>query len=400
MRRSIEVADIFRRFGEGYREAHDGGMALRYLRAMTAIEVCRSSQLGGHVDECDRCGELRISYNSCRNRHCPKCQSLAKERWLQERKKDLLPVSYFHVVFTLPEELRPLALRNQKVLYNLLFKAVAETLIKLGKDPKHLGAQLGFIAILHTWSQTLIDHPHIHCIVPGGGLSPDGKSWISCRKDFFIHVKVLSRLFRRKLLWYLKKAYKSGELVFPGQISPLKSASKFKRLMTKLHQMEWNVYCKPPFGSPEQVLNYLGRYTHRVAISNERIVKLEGKKVTIRYRDSGENNKNKLMTLDVFEFIRRFLLHILPDNFMKIRHYGILSNRNRKTKLKLCKKILGVLSEDDQEEEQTSWEELFYDLTGIDPGKCPSCGIGKMIAKRTLLPPADRSPPSGLMMVA
>ena len=402
MKRSSEVGDIFRAFGPAYREAHDSIMPLRQLRVMRAIEICRTAGLGGHVDECDNCGTLRISYNSCRNRHCPKCQSLKKERWLEARQKDLLPIPYFHLVFTLPEGLRPLALRNQKVIYNLLFKAASETLTQLAKDPKHLGAETGFIAILHTWSQTLLGHPHIHCIVTGGGLSLDGKEWISSRKDFFLPVKALSRLFRGKFLASLRKAYNSRELLFPGESKPLKEESAFRRLLTDLYHQEWVVYCKPPFKRPEDVIDYLGRYTHRVALSNDRIVKIEGDKVTIRFRDSADSNRIKFMTLDAFEFIRRFLLHVLPDQFVKIRHYGILSSRNRKTKLLRCKELLGVLVNEDQKEApKETWEDLMTRITGVDPRVCTVCGKGRMIPREILLPfstwtvgglPADRLP--------
>ena len=285
MRSSIEVADIFRTFSAQYREAHGREMPVRYLRAMHAIEICRTAELGGHVDECDHCGLLRISYNSCRNRHCPKCQCLDKERWLQARKKELLPTRYFHVVFTIPEKLRPIALRNQSVVYDLLFKAVSETLQQLSKEPKHLGAEIGFIAILHTWTQTLIDHPHIHCIVTGGGLSLDGKRWNSTRKKFLIRVEVLSRLFKGKFLYYLKKAYYSGKLNFTGKIQHLKDQNAFEPLLTELYSQQWVVNCKPSFKSAETVIDYLGRYTHRVAISNDRLVKLQGDQVTFRYRD-------------------------------------------------------------------------------------------------------------------
>lgn len=385
MRGSLEVADIFRAHGPAYREVHGHEMPLRHLRAMRAIELCRTAELGGHVDECDQCGALRISYNSCRNRHCPKCQCLDKERWLEARRKDLLPTSYFHLVFTLPEELRPLALRNQKVVYNLLFKAASQTLIKLGKDAKYLGAEIGCVAILHTWTQTLIDHPHIHCIVTGGGLSLDGKRWISSRKGFLMPVKVLSSLFRGKFLHDLKGAYDSGRLKFPGKIEPLREKSSFKALLAGLYHQAWVVYCKPPLKRPEKVMDYLGRYTHRVALSNERLAKLEANQVTFRWRDSADHNKIKRMTLDVFEFIRRFLLHVLPDQFVKIRYYGILSHRNRKTKLLRCRKILGVLT--DQEQGQiTTWEDLLYRLTGIDPRVCSSCGKGTMIQRNILLP--------------
>jgi hypothetical protein len=394
MKRLLEVAHIFRAFGAAYRDAHAQKMSLRHLRAMRAIEICRTAELGGHVEECDRCGALRISYNSCRNRHCPKCQCLDKERWLEARKRDVLPTSYFHIVFTLPQDVRPIALRNQKVIYTILFKVVSETLKELAKDPAHLGAEIGFIALLHTWSQTLIDHPHIHCIVTGGGLSLDGKRWISCKKKFFIPVKILSRLFRGKFLAYLREAHDSGKLLFPGKIAHLKGKPAFEALVTDLYRHEWVVYCKPPFKNAETVIDYLGRYTHRVALSNDRIVKLEGDRVTIRYRDSDDSDTIKCMTLNAFEFIRRFLLHILPDQFMKIRHYGILSNRNRTTKLLTCKEILGVSTNEDHEQvEKPTWEELLARITGIDPRLCPNCGKGKMLLKEVLLPTINRAPP-------
>jgi hypothetical protein len=311
---------------------------------------------------------------------------LDKERWLEARERDLLPTSYFHLVFTLPEGLRPLALRNQKVVYNLLFKSASETLTQLAKDPKYLGAEIGFIAMLHTWSQTLMDHPHLHCLVPGGGLSLDGKRWVSSREDFFIPVKVLSSLFRGKFLDNLKKAYEAGELQFAGQIEALKEASAFKRFLSDLyHREEWVVYCKPPLRNPEKAIDYLGRYTHRVALSNDRLVKMEGNQVSFRWRDSADNNKIKLLTLEAFEFIRRFLFHVLPDQFVKIRYYGILSHRNRKGKLLRCKRLLGVLRREEPEEApKETWEDLLTRITGIDPRVCPHCGKGKMIQKEIL----------------
>jgi hypothetical protein len=312
---------------------------------------------------------------------------LEKERWLEAREKDLLPTPYFHVVFTLPQGLRPLALRNQKVVYNLLFKAVSETLTELARDSKHLGAEIGFLAILHTWSQTLIDHPHVHCLVTGGGLSLDGKRWLQSKKDFFIPVSVLSCLFRGKFLDGLRKLYQAGELTFPGQIEELREAPVFKRLLTTLYQQEWVVYCKPPFKHPEKVIDYLGRYTHRVALSNDRLIKLEGSRVTFRWRDSADNNRIKWLTLEAFELIRRFLLHVLPDQFVKIRYYGILSHRNRKRKLLRCKILLGVSTrEEPKEEPKESWQDLLTRITGIDPRVCPYCGKGKMIQKETLPP--------------
>ena len=393
MKCSIEVSDIFRSHGLAYREAFGSRLARRHFRAMRAIEICRTSKLGGHVDECDSCGALRISYNSCRNRHCPKCQCLDKERWLESRKIELLPTRYFHQVFTLPAGLRPLALRNQKTFYNMLFRSVGETLKESAENKKHLGAEIGFIAILHTWSQTLIDHPHIHCLVPGGGLTFDGSRWIGSRKKFFIPVKVLSRLFRGKFLAFLRKAYDAGELLFPGSISHLEEKKVFSAFLSDLYEQEWVVYCKPPL-SGERVIDYLGRYTHRVAITNDRIVKLEGNRVTIRYRDSGDHNRLKLMNLDVFEFIRRFLLHILPDGFMKIRHYGILSNRNRKTKLFQAKVLLdGLSGKAPKEGHKESWQELLTRVTGIDPRLCSCCEKGRMVYKETLLPLRNRYPP-------
>ncbi len=386
------MADIFRAYGPAYRQAHE--MPLRHLRAMRAIEICRTAELGGHVDACEHCGLLRISYNSCRNRHCPKCQGLDKERWLDARKEDVLPIAYFHPVFTLPEGLRPLALRNQEVVYSILFRAASEALKELTKAPRYLGAEVGFIAILHTWSQTLMDHPHLHCIVTGGGLSPDGLLWKPCKGEFFLPVKVLSQLFRGKFLAYLKDAYQKGEMAFPGKIASLKEETAFKALLKDLYKQEWVVYCKPPFSNAEMVMEYLGRYTHRVAISNERLVKLEDGRVTFRYRQRNEKNRIKLMSLDAPEFIRRFLLHILPDGFVKIRHYGILSNRNRKSKLALCKKLLGVqCNREKQKKQRESWQDFLTRLTGVDPRICPHCGKGKMILKEVLSPSAFPMPP-------
>jgi len=400
MKPFLEVADLFRTFGPAYREVHGHEMPVRHTRVMRAIEICRTAELGGHVDQCDECGALRISYNSCRNRHCPKCQSLDKERWLEAREKDLLPTSYFHTVFTVPEGVRPLALRNQKVVYNLLFQSASETLTQLAKDPKHLGAEIGFIAVLHTWTQTLMDHPHLHCLVPGGGLSPDGKRWISSREDFFLSVKVLSALFRGKFLDKLKKAYEAGELTFAGQIEGLKEASAFKKCLKDLYDQDWVVYCKPPLTNSKKLMDYLGRYTHRVALSNDRLVKIEGNQVAFRWRDSADGNKIKGITLEAFEFIRRFLLHVLPDQFVKIRYYGILSHRNRKGKLVRCKRLLGVGAEKEPKEvPKESWEDLLTRITGIDPRVCPHCGKGKMIQKESLAPcsvsPAERTLPCG-----
>lgn len=360
---------------------------------MSAIESCRTSKLGGHLDTCDECGHIRISYNSCRNRHCPKCQTLAKEKWLDDRKDDLLPVGYFHVVFTIPEELNFITLINQKEMYSILFKAVSETLLELSRDIKYLGAEIGFTSILHTWGQNLMNHPHLHCVVPGGGLSLDGKRWINCRKDFFIPVKVLSKKFRGKFLYYFKKAYYNNKLNLLGDVKYLNEKYAFQCFLDKLHNKKWVVYCKPPFNSPEHVLEYLGRYTHRVAISNNRIVKFEDGLVTFKWRDYKDNNKQKLMTVTAEEFIRRFLMHILPSKFVKIRHYGILSNRNRNSKLKLCKGLTGmVFKKKSISLSKQSAAEIFKTLTGIDFNKCPHCKKGTMITTQTIYPKSS-SPP-------
>ncbi|HYE12520.1 MAG TPA: IS91 family transposase [Patescibacteria group bacterium] len=384
-----EVADVFSKYGKEYRRKYQ--LPNQMMKVMKAIEDCRTAKLGGHIDECDECGHIKISYNSCRNRHCPKCQSLAKERWLTDRKNDLLPVEYFHVVFTIPDTLNPLTLRNQRELYSILFKSVSETLLELGKDPKYLGVDIGFIGVLHTWGQNLMDHPHIHCIVAGGGLSLDSDRWIPARKGFFVPVKVLSRLFRGKFLAYLKGAYVDGRLKFCGSINGLGEKENFGVFLDSLYKREWVVYSKPSFRKPEHVIEYLGRYTHRVAITNNRILDIENGKVTFNYKDykdykeqNKHKNKHKKMTLEANEFIRRFMLHVLPPKFVKIRHYGILSNRNRKTKLKCCKELLGVSIE--QVKEKKGWQELLLDLTGKDPMVCPCCKVGRLVRKEIFGP--------------
>lgn len=379
-----EIADVFRMYGQAYRSKYK--LSKDQHKAMLSIEVCRSVALGGHIDECNECGHIRISYNSCRNRHCPKCQSLAKEKWLHERAKDLLPIQYYHMVFTIPNILNPVTLRNKEEIYSILFKASAESLKELSADPKYLGAQIGFISILHTWGQNLMDHPHIHSIVTGGGLSLDENRWISCRKNFFLPVKVLSKLFKGKFLYYLKQAYYDKKLKFTENISNLSTYKEFQSLIDKLYEKEWVIYAKPPFRSPKYVLEYLGRYTHRVAISNNRITKINDSKVTFKWKDYKDNNKVKCMTLDASEFIRRFLLHILPYRFVKIRHYGILSNKNRNSKLKFCKDLLGVAKGDKDNYDYDTWEELLFHLTGVDITKCPCCSKGRMIRKRKIEP--------------
>lgn len=392
-----EVQDIFAEYGEKYCRNHK--LPIHIRNVVNNIVACRTSQLGGHVDECDECGHTRISYNSCRNRHCPKCQTLTKEKWLENRKDDLLPISYFHVVFTIPEELNYLTLTNQKELYSILFKATSETLLELSKDIKYLGAEIGFTSILHTWGQNLMNYPHVHCIVPSGGLSLDGTRWISSKKDFFIPVRVLSRKFRSKFLYYLKKEYYTNpKLKFTGDAEELIDKDVFQCFIDKLYRKEWVVYCKPPFSSAEHVLEYLGRYTHRVAISNNRIVALENGYVVFKWRDYRDNNKQKFMTVTAEEFIRRFLMHVLPSKFVKIRHYGFLSNRNRITKLKKCKRILKVTIKKKEDILNLSTAELLFKLTGIDLNKCPCCN-GRMETRKKL-DPRRAHPPDEIFKIA
>jgi hypothetical protein len=307
---------------------------------MSAIENCRTAALGGHVYACDACGERQIAYNSCRNRHCPKCQGPERYRWLEQRSRELLPVGYFHVVFTLPSSLGPVALRNQKVLYSLLFRAAADSLLEVAANPRHLGAKLGMVAVLHTWGQQLTHHPHLHCIVPGGGPSSSGDRWVSCREDFLVPVRVLTRLYRGKYLAGLKDAYDNGDLELVGAIKHLAEPEAFKALLSQLYGQEWVVYSKPPFSGPERVLKYLARYTHRVAIANSRLVRMEGDTVVLTYKDYRRDGEQRLLRLPAHEFIRRFLLHILPDGFVRIRYYGLFANRYRAQNLERCRHLL------------------------------------------------------------
>ena len=384
-----EVADIFRQHGPAYRESH--GLPVNHLRIMRAIEACRTAVLGGHKDKCDHCGHLEISYNSCRNRHCPKCQTLAKEKWIEARGKDLLPVEYFHVVFTIPSELNTLVLLNRKVMYDLLFCSVSETLMELANDRKHLGAKPGVICILHTWGQNLMEHPHIHCIVTGGGL--DGGSWVSCRKGFLIPVRVMSALFRGKFLDLLQKSFKADNIVFSGSISQLKEPETFESFRRHLYNKKWVVYCKPPFDGAKGVLQYLGRYTHRIAISNNRILANQNGKVSFLWRDYADDNRQKTMTLKADEFIRRFLLHVLPHRFVRIRHFGLLANRNRKDNIALCRKILVDKSSPKENLKKETWQEQLLRITGIDVTICPVCQKGKMQRIEILSPHRCNGPP-------
>jgi hypothetical protein len=386
MRSALEVADIFRQHGSDFRHTHP--LLPEQRRVMRAIEQCRTAALGGHVDECDSCAHQRISYNSCRNRHCPKCQSLAKARWLEARLADLLPVEYFHVVFTLPEQLASLALQNQRVVYNILFATAAQTLRIIAADPKHLGAEVGFLAVLHTWGQTLRHHPHLHCVVPGGGLSAAGDRWVSCRKGFFLPVNVLARLFRRLFLEALTRAFEHGKLTFHGHCDYLAEPLAFKRLLAMLRAREWWVYAKPPFGGPEQVLAYLGRYTHRVAISNHRLLALQDGNVTFSWKDYARGNQQRSMTLKTDEFIRRFLLHVLPRGFQRIRQFGFLANRRRRYKLPLCRTLLGAAASPTITNPPLprDYQSLYQTVTGQSLKQCPACRAGTMKLTQFLPP--------------
>jgi Putative transposase/Transposase zinc-binding domain len=377
MRPALEVADIVRAHGAEFRQAHAGSLSARQKRVLRSIELCRTAALGGHMERCDQCGHERNAYNSCADRHCPKCQSLGRAKWLEKRQAELLPCEYFHVVFTLPEPLAKLSLQNKRQMYSLLFRATAETLQTIAADPKHLGAQIGFFCILHTWGQTLTAHPHLHCVVPGGGISLDGRQWIACRPGFFLPVKVLSRRFRKLYLRYLEQAFAAGKLQFHGDLEQWADAQNFARYLAPLAEMEWVVYAKPPFGGPERVLDYLGRYTHRIAISNNRLIELKDGKVTFAYKDYKHEQRQKVMTLSADEFLRRFLMHVLPDGFQRIRHYGLLGNRHRAENLARCRELLGVSAP--TTETQRDYRERYRQLTGQDPLRCPQCQIGMML---------------------
>jgi hypothetical protein len=334
------VAEVFRDYGERFLNRWGHTVSPQQRKAFQDIRICRTAALGGHLEECDHCACRRIAYNSCRNRSCPKCQSTARDRWLAERAQELLPVSYCHVVFTVPKELAPPALQNQSCFYTLLFRAVAQTLLEIAANPRHLGARIGFLAVLHTWSQNLLLHPHVHCLVPAGGLALDRSRWIPCRRKFFLPVNVLSRLFRGKLLAFLGTAWAQGKFQLSGQLTVLADPARFHAWLHRLRQKDWVVYAKPPFGGPQHVLKYLARYTHRVAISNGRLLSLADDRVSFHWRDSKDGKRLKVMTLEAVEFIRRFLLHILPPGFVKIRHFGFLANRNRSQGPALCRQHL------------------------------------------------------------
>ena len=382
------MADIIRATGELFIEQNRHWLCWKHVKVLRAIERCRTAALGGHLDECTRCGHRAISYNSCRNRHCPKCQTAARDRWIAARQKELLPTRYLHVVFTLPGRLSPLVLQNKKIIYDLLFRTSAKTLLEVARNPEHLGAEIGFFSVLHTWSQKLTAHPHVHCVVPAGGLSPDHTRWIRSRDNYFLPKEVLAELFRGKFVDALKDAFQNGQLRFHGDLKLLAQPEIFAAWLRPLHRQDWVVYLKRPFGGPAYVVQYLGRYTHRVAISNHRLVSFKDGQVTFRWRDSVHHNEQKLMTLSVDEFLRRFLLHILPKGFVRIRNFGFLANRRRAILLPLCFQLLGTTPEPPAEEHSSSTEDA------AELYRCPHCGgpmkvIERLSAAEILL----RSPP-------
>jgi putative transposase/transposase-like zinc-binding protein len=372
-RRGVELADILRAHGESYRRDHP--LPVSHLKVMQAVERCRTAALGGHLEQCDSCGYERPAYNSCRNRHCPKCQSLAKVKWLEKQKSELLPVGYFHLVFTLPHELNAVILTNKKILLSDLFKAVGETLVDFGRT--RLGGQIGLITVLHTWDQTLLDHFHLHCLVPAGALSIEQKRWRPARKNFLFPVTALSVVFRGKFLDLLTRAFARNKLLFVGQTACLADPVAFRLLINALRKKPWIVYAKKPFGSPLHVLDYLGRYTHRVALSNDRILSARNGEVTFRYRDRKNQDRKKTMTLDAHEFIRRFLLHVIPKGFVRVRHSGVLANRS-KTLLSKCRQLLD-LNPALPRLPPKSVHQLMLELTGIDITRCPLCQKGTLV---------------------
>ena len=382
----LEVADLIRSAGAAFIERNRQWIRWQHVKVLLAIARCRTAALGGHVDECTRCGHrATISYNSCRNRHCPKCQIAARNRWIAARQKELLPTRYVHVVFTLPAPLARLALQNKKFIYSLLLRASAETLLEVARDPRHLGAEIGFFSVLHTWNQKLSLHPHVHCVIPAGGLSLDHTHWIKSRSRFFLSIKVLRRVFRGKFVAGLKQAFQSGRLQFHGKLSPLSRPKTFAAWLRLLFRKDWVVYAKPPFGGPEYVLQYLGRYTHRVAISNHRLVSFAEGKVTFRWRDSAHNNEQKLLTVSLDEFLRRFLLHLLPKGFVRIRNFGFLANRRRAAFLPLCFHLLDAAQEPQADQNAADSNGLW---------RCPKCGGPMVVVERLTAAEIQlRSPP-------
>ena len=390
-RAPLEVADIVRAAGPAFLDHARMCFDRQRLKVLNAIQRCRTAALGGHFDECSRCGHRAISYNSCRNRHCPKCQANTRYRWLQARRAELLPTRYVHVVFTLPHELAPLALVNKKLVYTLLLRLSAETLMEFARDPRLLGAEIGFFSVLHTWNQKLEHHPHVHCVVPEGGIALDRSQWVRPRYNFFLPVKAMAKVFRGKFLDALRTAFTAGKLRFPGQMKNLATPRIFAELLRQCCRHKWVVYAKRPFGGPEHVLQYLGNYTHRVAISNHRLVGLAGGKVSFRWRDSAHHNKKRVMSLHVEEFLRRFFLHVLPLGFVRIRHFGFLSNRRRKASLQLCRKLLQVADSPPDQARSAPAASSFW--------ACPMCGGEMIIIERfTFAEGWVRPPPTRAMI--
>jgi hypothetical protein len=391
----LEVADVFRDGAKRFLSQYGSTLSREQRQVLRAVMDCRTPALGGHLQKCDGCGHERIQYNSCRNRHCPKCQALARAEWMEARSMELLPIAYMHVVFTLPKEFRLLALQNKRIVYRILFQAAAETLQAVAANPKHLGAEIGILAVLHTWGQNLMHHPHAHCVVTGGGLSPDRSRWIACKRSrrrkkcFFLPVTILSRVFRGKFIDYLKRAFSAQQLTFEGRLAFLTQPGAFEHLLNVSVRKDWTIYAKPPFGGPEQVLKYLAGYTHRVAISNQRLIDLRNGRVRFRYKDYADGRKTKVLPLSSGEFIRRFLMHTLPSGFVRIRYYGLLANRHRRERLDLCRSLLGVKPEAAQATEQSG------ELTEtIDPPAkheiCPICQRGRLVIVDTI--PGERGP--------
>jgi len=379
IRPRLEVAEVFREFTPAFLHRYGDTISPDQRRVLWHVARCRTAELGGHVEECDRCGHRRIAYNSCRNRHCPKCQAAARAQWLEQRSAELLPVEYFHVVFTLPHEIGPLALQNRRRIYGMLFQAAAESLLTIAADPRHLGAQIGFLAVLHTWGQNLHLHPHVHCVVPGGGLSPDRSQWIACRSGFFLPVRVLSRLFRAKFLSFLRDAQEHRQILFHGQQRYLEEPAHFRQLVAALREKEWVVYAKPPFGGPEVVLKYLARYTHQVAISNYRLIAIENDQVHFHWKDYADGNRQKTMALAGVEFVRRFLLHVVPSGFVRIRHFGFLAHRHRAEKLELCRRLLNVEQASDKEAGAQPAMNQGTTEVALPPDLCPACKEGRLV---------------------
>ena len=383
----FEVGDIFRTHAASYIEAYSASAQQR--RVMRAFEQCRTAALGGHVDKCDHCRHRRVSYNSCRNRHCTKCQAMARARWLDARQAELLPGHYFHVVFTVPDGIAALALQNQQVVYDILFRTAGQTMTSIAADPRHLGAEIGYLAVLHTWGQNLLHHPHVHCVVPGGGLSPDGSRWVRTRKRFFLPVKVLSRRFRYLFLKSLQQAFDDGRLSFFGDLAHLDKPATFPSWIRAQRQHEWVVYSKRPFGSPEQVLKYLARYTHRVAISNQRITNVTDHQVDFIWKDYRNGYTRRTMALHPHEFMRRMLMHVLPRRFVRIRYGGFMANRHRTEKFVRCRELLKVPKPAQtlaKSAEPVDWRERYEQLTGLPADLCPECRQGRMICVEVLLP--------------